>query len=1055
MPSAAAADDENGATKPKTTPNIRRSPAKRTPRNGGTPTRKAEDKKTPTPNAAGAKARTPNSAPANVRRVSKKAEPTLLSDFLLGRPSPQRVGVGGGRKSLDVVKKEMKLEADVIGKVPHVGGVKDRVKQWQKANAAELVASKAEENKTGDSTDLEDGNSAGRDGDTNPRPGRRKSEEAEDDVPNGGTAKDLAKKRSKSAAAPKKRVVSDDHWMRKPEKKKSPPRKGQPIPKHFVSLTNNPPLDQKIKDWAKRNASEEPEEVPTSMTGSKPKPGDAKSKSIDVTPRKGAPIPANFLTTTNNPPLAKKIDDWIKRSSSEQYTHATKNSPDRETGYDTPSKRKPSSQGSPEVVIVNEEDTRRRKKSPRQEQAKDAPKSANPSRLKVSNDGIRVRPSPDLAEDEIQIKPGKSNTVSPGDDGIRIRPKVSDTPPGEKRSSMSRTPQTKGRKERRPSLSTSISDSKSPASGCQFSDDGLDDTISWTPSRKQSRRHQRKSDTQTESLAEIPLGNSAFSVLDLPVGAEAGTLRRRVPPKRTPSFSVPKVFKKVYNEARNIVHDTADQQRPGIANPPSIESWLNGTSDPFIDAPAILKTSSEALESPPGVGSLEDNHQTAADNDGNLGWELHTRNPEGKSNKSGFGDAEKGSSDARERLPSTGHSPANSPVNLKRTPATRGASSPKSARKTPLKDVFLDAFRGESTTTPRSKGTTQEEISEFPNSRSPQEVKDANHNVGKEDSSNQSPPAPGDVKLSRKREERQLPVFSNRPAPTTGMHRLSTIASVETFSTGSSLSETISELSKTTLTQDTHSTLPTESSLSRNTNNSGLKRRLTKHSDLLSVLSLPDPAGPEAGKSIRPARSVRTSRVRLETATIRGLMKELTDDEAKYLRELNTLVDGVIPVLLSSVLSKSKSAIAAGLFDANPGEQLDASFTKPIVDMGVALERLRSLHKRIPLGDPEAITSWAHGAYNTYSDYLAAWRMGFQDVVVNLAPASESPATSDLPTLDTMPRNANGDVVDVGGERVDVAFLLKRPLNRVKYLAKICKVCLQVPILFLKETYAT
>lgn len=1029
-------DDDNGPTKPETTPNIRRTPAKRTLRNGGTPSREIDENKTPTPNAAGTKARTPNSAPANVRRVPKKAEPTLLSDFLLGRPSPQRAGIAARRKSLDAVKREMKLEAEVIGKVPHVGGVKDRVKQWQKASAAELTAHKAEEDEAVNGSEMEDQQPKIRGGDTNPRPGRRKSKVAEDNVPNGGTAKDLEKKRSKSAAAPKKRVISDDHWMKKSEKKKSPPRKGQPIPKHFAALTNNPPLEQKMKDWAKRNAAEEQEDCPTPTKVSKP-------KAVATVPTNGASIPADFLTTTNNPPLAKKIDDWIKRSANIQPSEAAKKIPRRESGDDTPSRRKTSRQGPPEGVTVNEEDTRRRKKSPRQEQAKDAPKSAGPSKPKAADDGIRVKPSPSPSGDGSRIRPSHSDPPSPRDDGIRIRPKASNTRSEEKRPAALRASQTKNGRERKPSNPLSINDSNSVNNGSQSSNNDHEDHVLWTPSRRQSRRQPRKSDSMTESLAEIPLGNSAFSVLDLPVGAEAGTLRRRPPPKRTPSFKVPKVFKKVYNEARNIVHDTVDPQRPGVTNPPSIESWLNGTSDPFIDVPATPGFTAEVPESSSGRRSLDDDRQTEPENDGIFEGKPPVRSPHGRDNNmNGLGARlEKDSLNALEKLPSMEDSPTSSPTGLKRTPATRSASSPKSARKTPLKEAFLDAFRGESITTYRSKSTPQGETSEFRNSRSPQEVKGAEHGVVKEASSKQSSPVPEGEELSPRREERQHPAFQKRSAPTTGVHRLSTIASVETFGTGSSLSETASELSKTTVTQDTLSTLPTESSLSRSTNKSGLKRRLTKHSDLLSVLSLPDPAEPEAVKTIRPARSVRTTRVRLETATVRGLMKELADDEVKYMRELNTLVDGVIPVLLSSVLSKSESAIAAGLFDSGPRDHLDASFTKPIVDMGVALERLRSLHKRIPLGDPEAITSWAHGAHKTYSEYLAAWRLGFQDVVVNLAPASHTPSTLEQPTLDTMPRNSNCDVVDAEGEPANVAFLLRRPLIRVKHLAKIFKVC--------------
>jgi hypothetical protein len=158
-------------------------------------------------------------------------------------------------------------------------------------------------------------------------------------------------------------------------------------------------------------------------------------------------------------------------------------------------------------------------------------------------------------------------------------------------------------------------------------------------------------------------------------------------------------------------------------------------------------------------------------------------------------------------------------------------------------------------------------------------------------------------------------------------------------------------------------------------------------------------------------------------------MRELAEDETKYMRELNTLVDGVIPFLLTSVLSKSDSAIAAGLLD--PDSATNSSFTKPIVDMGVALERLRSIHKRVPLEDSDSFLHWLRSAQNIYDEYLRAWRSGFEGVVVNLAPSHG---------LDKMPRNTNGDVVNENGEVVDVAYLLKRPLVRVKYLMRVVKV---------------
>ncbi|EHK96637.1 hypothetical protein M7I_7616 [Glarea lozoyensis 74030] len=164
-------------------------------------------------------------------------------------------------------------------------------------------------------------------------------------------------------------------------------------------------------------------------------------------------------------------------------------------------------------------------------------------------------------------------------------------------------------------------------------------------------------------------------------------------------------------------------------------------------------------------------------------------------------------------------------------------------------------------------------------------------------------------------------------------------------------------------------------------------------------------------------------------------MRELVEDETKYKRELKTLVDGVIPVLLTCVLSKSDSALAAGLFNPHRDPSQDSAITKPIVDMGVALERLKSLHNRIPLADADAFISWAQSAHRTYEDYLSAWRAGFQDVVVNL-----EPATSDKQlAIDEIERDENGDAVGANGERADVAYFLKRPLVRVKFLARTTK----------------
>ncbi|KAH7389989.1 hypothetical protein BKA66DRAFT_558579 [Pyrenochaeta sp. MPI-SDFR-AT-0127] len=265
---------------------------------------------------------------------------------------------------------------------------------------------------------------------------------------------------------------------------------------------------------------------------------------------------------------------------------------------------------------------------------------------------------------------------------------------------------------------------------------------------------------------------------------------------------------------------------------------------------------------------------------------------------------------------------------------------------------------------------------------------------------------------------RPRPLAMQRIFPSTGK-RLSTIASVESFATKAQAappsealgSEAISIISEETWTASEFT-------------------------------------ASEAGtKSIVSARSIRTNRSRLATATVSDIMKELTSDENKFMRELRTLVDGVIPVLLSCVLSKSDSAVAAGLFSRSANTDPN-NVTKPIVDMGVCLERLKTLHKRVPKEDADAFVSWAQSAQRVYADYIAAWRLGFQDVVISLASADDDPfkpakvvngPDDGAPWDEGMPRNAEGYVVNGDGERVDVAYMLKRPLVRLKYLAKSLK----------------
>jgi hypothetical protein len=278
---------------------------------------------------------------------------------------------------------------------------------------------------------------------------------------------------------------------------------------------------------------------------------------------------------------------------------------------------------------------------------------------------------------------------------------------------------------------------------------------------------------------------------------------------------------------------------------------------------------------------------------------------------------------------------------------------------------------------------------------------------------------------------------------------LSTIASVETFKSKAQPAPSVySELSDATALppRDAIAPLPDLSDpslVSASRSRASMKKKLASHADLISVLSMPA----SRSKSIVSARSIRTHRSRLETATLEDLMKELASDESKYMRELRTLADGVIPILLKCVLSKSDAAVAAGLFKRAPGSEKEAiaEASKAIHDMSVAIQRLKGVHTSIPKEDHFKFLIWAQRALSIYEGYVKTWRLGFQDVVVSLAVEGEESTVSSPKTAESgwdqgLPRNEDGYIVDGDGERVDVAFLLKRPLVRLKFLSKTLKV---------------
>lgn len=947
-------------------------------------------------------------------------------------------------KSVHVVKADMRT--DLVGKVQSPAGTNDRVKNWQKVSAAAIVIDPLADvaslpDDAGGWENEDDGSvdeearlrikfREGKKGNA-----RRKSKEALDQA------------KHPANGAPKKRVISDSHWMK--NKKKTPPKTTTAIPKNFLQATaTNPPLEKKISDWVKRTEGEEsdaekkPKEKPRSRKVSK---HDLLDKS-----RSGSSRPAT-------------PDDGIriKPSPSHSFDDGIRVKPGGGSLVDdgirvTPSKRRPKS-----------DDTRHDSEKEDGSRASMSRSRSKGRQSDIPGDVIRIKPIDSNAEKEKRKSHSREGSA---DEGIRIKPtrkKESARQTGNDHREELQTPRKKSEKHLRIPSDAGSRRTASSQAPTQKDDRDDEDKFSWmTPSPPEggSKRRKEKAQTPPESLADVPFGNSAFSVLELPLGAEAGNTVKRPPPKRNPSFAgVPKVLKKVFNEGMKIAHDTVEPPRGGANNPPSIESWLKGTSDPFVDRPS---PPASTLDIPEIESSCSRKPSYKKDDQTEKALTADRERSESKAKRHERSASEnKPPLDVRKRedLPSmAANSPPISPNGLRRTPATRNASSPKSAKKVPLKDAFMDAFRGESTTSrPRSMsnpfveitGLRERDINSSPrpvDHRISRDFGDDNSSID-ETPRKASPRAPEKQRYDEPEKKRyEVPHREKNPAPRRRIspinsgHRLSTIASVETFSTSSSATGTssvVSDLSQTTVTQLTVSTQPTASTLSRNSHKSGksgLKRRLTKHSDLVSVLSLPDVVQPARGSSMKSMRSIRTNRNHLETATVHDLMKELSNDEAKYTMELKTLVDGVIPVLLTCVLSKSDSAVAAGLFNPNHDSANDPAITKPIVDMGIALERLKSLHKRIPLVDADAFVTWAQSAHRTYEDYLVAWRAGFQDVVVNLEP-TKSTAEEQL-AIDDIARDKNGDAVGANGERADVAYFLKRPLVRVKFLARTTKV---------------
>ncbi|MCJ1249102.1 hypothetical protein MMC30_006325 [Trapelia coarctata] len=730
------------------------------------------------------------------------------------------------------------------------------------------------------------------------------------------------------------------------------------------------------------------------------------------------------------------------------------------------------SESAPKKRVVSDAHWRKNRSPP--ESATSSTVGKEPPPQSVFDGGIRVRPIPDKSEGSRKQDKEKPRSKFDGeykesmakvlpDDGIRVRPIPDES------EELRRHGKGKG-KEKARSRRASLTDNYEPRSYDKPTRARSKSDYLRTPEVQDYRSSSHESDEESGSPG-APTSTSSKTrqtskqnkdpnpepSLKLGSSAAVESIRRKYdqvkerspekPPRTTQGeFAANRgsgkshkgnILSQVIGETRRAFSRT---EVVAIPTPriPTIEAWLSDTPDPFvdedespIDIPAPLKSTSKrrkdvevvVTEDPNKIWEALNTRERATDSglgsrrrrrvrsstldEGNvLPTDLSSGSPRDSRTDDGVSAAKL--VDIVHDKPDLSPPASPSPV-LQRRGARRKSSSPaKDGRKSsPLKESF----------------TPDENLSLLSSTNTTSSVEPTNPYM---------PLRPPGLNV-------------RRPFPSTGLHRLSTIASVETFNSKAQYTAAMSMADLTESAEpDNKGSIDAEDLQGEARDHfdpNGLarrpsKNRLAKHSDLISVLSLPM----GKSRSIRSARSIRTNRSRLANATIEDLMAELATDESKYMRELRTLVDGVIPVLLTCVLSKSDSAVAAGLFSASAHGRSDPNITKPIIEMGVTLERLKTLHKRIPLENPNVLLTWAHGAQKVYSDYLKAWRMGFQDVVVNLAPAPAVGTSKPQDDLDQgLPRNEDGDVINTNGERVDVAHLLKRPLVRLKYLAKTLK----------------
>lgn len=1089
-------NDEDDPSGPQT-PQKAYTPKKRTPNTatGATPIATAT---TPSKDA------TPKTAPAagRSRAGTTRQPPTLLGDFLLGRPSPARLAADkkaareaaqARRMSLEMVKQEMRQAS--IMRIQAPGGVHDRVKKWQKTNAAAMasadpLATPTEPSEVNIQVDEESVTEEDRvrikSRQRKPRPKSVTELEASED----GNSNDQTG--SRPSSPPKKRVVSDTNWVK--NKKNSPPRTrspktkpkpiestGSPLPKDFLARTAvNPPVSKKIKDWASKVEL----------------PDETQSKQHRATKSTGS------IDGIRVRPIPSESDSASGRSASTRITVKVKSSrKSKEPEGDgirvtpMPSEKDAPSEGSGSSHVVAEPSKTRVSKGYEDDGIRVTPipsensttnaRSSTASPVKVSStrksqgaldDGIRVKPFPKQTRqgDSLRYNPRKafipndqataSSYLEGSDDGSTVRA-------SSRRSS--RIPSTyETSTQRDPSPSDQIEVIEEPESEEARTPTPVNSKMASKASKVKQRRSAKsieklptrsRADTDTilteeiseseswssdsvsdmpfsippQSLADIPVGYSAFSELDLPSGPKGRNARPKT--KRQSSFKgATSVLKKALTEGKKILTEKVDHPKPAHNRPPNIETWLKDTVDPFVDSPTASQSDQRKPVEEEWVDEEEDKTQDSV---------LSSHMPADVACAPSVSRSEEtieSKDTTKPDLDDHDRAEVVTPVSagLRRSRATRVSSTPsKASSKRGLKEKLKDAFRGEST----GHNPPPLEYPSCPEVVDLDEDQEDEHRERRRYSSTRKSPPLDDYESSISSSSIQPapppPAHHKRKPPTYGFHELSTIVSeVESHSTiPSDYSSIVSDSTVTESTALTRSTAVSH----RKSQKSGLKRRLTKHSDLVSVLSLPDDeSASHRTRSLRSARSVRRSSNHLGTATIDGLLLEFEDDEDLYRRELKTLVEGVIPVLLTEFVNNNSST-RKDLFGSAPAKYKEDTLDNAVVNMGIALDDLRDHHRLRPsLSDIRKLPQWLERIHPIYNNYLDVWRLGFQGIIVNLAPKSPDDVDS---LINAMPRNEQGDVLDEDGERIDVAHLLRRPLLRIKWITRFIKVYIPLP----------